>query len=198
MQYVLPFPGRVPDSTLTETAGQREAVTSWRRGDICVMAGPGSGKTRVLVERFRWLVAEKGVEPRNILAVTFTEKAANNMRERLVGLAPDDATRQAFERAQISTIDGFCAQLIREHALGIGVDPEFSVMEEWEFALERNRVIEEVLEEMHSGQPAATEQFLRAFPGLNVHRTIEGIYESMPHFRRDPLRGSGPRSGKRQ
>ena len=179
MQYVLPFPGRVPDSTLTETAGQREAVTSWRRGDICVMAGPGSGKTRVLVERFRWLVAEKGVDPRNILAVTFTEKAANNMRERLVGLAPDDATRQAFERAQISTIDGFCAQLIREHALEIGLDPEFAVMEDWEFALERNRVIEEVLEEMHSGQPAATEQFLRAFPGLNVHWTIEGIYESM-------------------
>ncbi len=179
MQYVLPFPGRLPDSTLTETAGQREAVTSWRRGDICVMAGPGSGKTRVLVDRFRWLVAEKGVDPRSILAITFTEKAANNMRERLVSSAADTATRQTFERAQISTIDGFCAQLIREHALEIGLDPEFSVMEEWEFALERRRVVEEVLERMHADQPAATEQFLRSFPGLDVHGRIESIYESM-------------------
>ena len=180
MQYVLPFPGRLPDSTLTETASQREAVTSWRRGDICVMAGPGSGKTRVLVERFRWLVAEKGVDPRSILAITFTEKAANNMRERLVNSADEDAAaRQAFQRAPISTIHAFCAQMIREHALEIGLDPEFSVMEEWEFALERRRVIEEVLERMHTDQPAATEQFLRSFPGFDVHGTIESVYESM-------------------
>ena len=179
MQYVLPFPGRLPDSTLTETAGQREAVSSWRRGDICVMAGPGSGKTRVLAERFRWLVAEKGVDPRSILAITFTEKAANNMRERLVNSAAGVATRQAFQRAPISTIHAFCAQMIREHALEIGLDPEFSVMEEWEFALERRRVIEEVLERMHTDQPAATEQFLRSFPGFDVHGTIESVYESM-------------------
>ena len=180
MQYVLPFPGRLPDSTLTETAGQREAVTSWRRGDICVMAGPGSGKTSVLVERFRWLVAEKGIDPRNILAITFTEKAANNMRERLVSSADDDVpARQAFERAPISTIHAFCAQMIREHSLEIGLDPEFSVMEEWEFALERRRVIEDVLDRMHADQPAATEQFLRSFPGLDVHGTIESVYESM-------------------
>ena len=177
MQYVLPFPGRLPDSTLT--AAQREAVSSWRRGDICVMAGPGSGKTRVLVERFRWLVAEKGIDPRSILAITFTEKAANNMRERLVSSAADVAMRQAFERAPISTIHAFCAQIIREHALEIGLDPEFSVMEEWEFALERRRVIEEVLERMHGDQAAATEQFLRSFPGFDVHGTIESVYESM-------------------
>ena len=179
MQYVLPFPGRLPDSTVTETAGQREAVSSWRRGDICVMAGPGSGKTRVLVERFRWLVAEKGIDPRSILAITFTEKAANNMRERLVNSAAGVATRQAFQRAPISTIHAFCAQMIREHALEIGLDPEFSAMEEWEFALERRRVIEEVLERMHTDQPAATEQFLRSFPGFDVHGTIESVYESM-------------------
>ena len=179
MQYVLPFPGRLPDSTVTETASQREAVSSWRRGDICVMAGPGSGKTRVLVERFRWLVAEKGIDPRSILAITFTEKAANNMRERLVSSAAGAATRQAFQRAPISTIHAFCAQMIREHALEIDLDPEFSVMEGWEIALERRRVIEEVLDRMHGNQAAATEQFLRSFPGFDVHGTIESVYESM-------------------
>ena len=179
MQCVLPFPGRLPDSTVTETASQREAVSSWRRGDICVMAGPGSGKTRVLVERFRWLVAEKGIDPRSILAITFTEKAANNMRERLVSSAAGAATGQAFQRAPISTIHAFCAQLIREHALDIGLDPEFSVMEGWEIALERSRVIEEVLDRMHGDQTAATEQFLRSFSGFDVHGTIESVYESM-------------------
>ena len=195
MQYVLPFPGRLPDSTLTETAGQREAASSWRHGDICVMAGPGSGKTRVLVERFRWLVAEKGVDPRSILAITFTEKAANNMRERLVSSAADAATRQAFQRAPISTIHAFCAQMIREHALEIGLDPEFSVMEEWEIALERRRVIEKVLDRMHGDQTAATEQFLRSFPGFDVHGTIESVYESMRASGGTPFAEAPSRAG---
>ena len=47
--------------------------------DVCVIAGPGSGKTRVLAERFSWLVADQGISPRNILALTFTDKAASEM-----------------------------------------------------------------------------------------------------------------------
>ena len=70
---------------MTFTAGQHQAVESWERGDICVVAGPGSGRTLVLVERIRWLVEAKGIDPAHVLAITFTEKAARQMLERLVG-----------------------------------------------------------------------------------------------------------------
>ena len=84
------------------------------------MAGPGSGKTTVLVERFRWLVARQGFRPDEILAITFTEKAAANMLERLV-VNSDPAHREAFQTAQISTIHAFCVRLLREHAFEAGL-----------------------------------------------------------------------------
>ena len=63
-----------------------EQIAAVRRTgqDACVVAGPGSGKTRVLVERFAWLVEERSVDPARILAITFTEKAARMMKRRLV------------------------------------------------------------------------------------------------------------------
>ena len=94
--------------------------------DACIVAGPGSGKTTVLVEYFRRLV-EAGVDPLRILAITFTEKAAGNMREKLAEAFHDDpAQRAQLERAWVSTVHGFCARLLRENAVFAGVDPEFS------------------------------------------------------------------------
>src|SRR6266478_3996309 len=86
--------------------------------DVCVVAGPGAGKTRVLIERFAWLVEQRGVDPTRILAITFTEKAATEIKDRLMErfrAAP--ARREAIERAWVSTIDGFCARLLRERAI---------------------------------------------------------------------------------
>ena len=56
---------------------EQQAAIERSRQNVCVVAGPGSGKTRVLIARFAWLVEERGVAPGRILAVTFTEKAAN-------------------------------------------------------------------------------------------------------------------------
>ena len=63
---------------------QQRAAVERTGQDVCVVAGPGSGKTRVLVERFAWLVERCGIDPGRILAITFTEKAANEMKARLV------------------------------------------------------------------------------------------------------------------
>lgn len=113
------------------TADQARAVRSWKRGDICVVAGPGSGKTRVLVERVRWLITDREVAPERILAITFTEKAAYEMRSRLVAdSAASEAERVKFHAAQISTIDAFCNRLLKEHALEAGVDPGFEILDE--------------------------------------------------------------------
>ncbi len=65
------------------TDNKNTIADHWGRGDVCVVAGPGSGKTRVLVERIRWLIREKRVEPEQILAITFTRKAAGEMRQRV-------------------------------------------------------------------------------------------------------------------
>ncbi len=108
------------------TPKQQEAIESWQRGDVCVVAGPGSGKTYVLVERFRWLVEQKRVPVHRILAITFTEKAAANMRRRLVeSVPPESAERKAIERGYISTIHGFCARLLAENPIEAAGDPDF-------------------------------------------------------------------------
>src|SRR5882762_4489124 len=108
------------------TEAQRNAIGLDVLGkDTCVVAGPGSGKTTVLIERFRGLV-ESGVSPLRILAITFTEKAANQMRERLAGAFADrpDLLLQV-QRAYVSTVHGFCTRLLRENAILAGVDPRF-------------------------------------------------------------------------
>lgn len=159
---------------------QREAITSWQRGDVCVVAGPGSGKTFVLVERFRWLVREKAVRPGDILAITFTNQAADNMRRRLVESFPlGTAERQAVERAYISTIDAFCTRLLRENAVAAGVDPEFRVLDDWEAEFELRRAIEAALERQYRGDPQAARDFLAQFGGGDLHRELRELYHAL-------------------
>jgi ATP-dependent exoDNAse (exonuclease V) beta subunit len=113
------------------TPAQTDAVdVSRRHQDACVVAGPGSGKTTVLVEYFRRLVAA-GVDPLRILAITFTEKAAANMRQKLGRAFQDQPeTRARMERAWVSTVHGFCHRLLKENAVFAGVDPEFTIADE--------------------------------------------------------------------
>ena len=121
-------------SAVTLTPEQATAVAG--RGESrFVRAGAGSGKTRVLVERFLAAVREDGVAVDRILAITFTEKAAaelrSRVRERLLAAGDREAARAA-ESAAISTIHGFCSRLLRAHALDAGLDPDFRVLDEVE------------------------------------------------------------------
>jgi len=109
---------------------QQADAASYRKLDACVVAGPGSGKTTVLVERYRALIEERSFEPRQILAITFTEKAAANMKAKLAELFAHDQLRlRELESAWVSTIHGFCARLLRENAIAAGVDPRFMVLD---------------------------------------------------------------------
>ena len=87
----------------------------------------------MLVERFARAVLEDGIGVGRILAITFTEKAAGELRERIRARLRDAGAAQearATEGAQISTIHGFCARLLRTHALAAGLDPQFAVLDE--------------------------------------------------------------------
>ena len=96
------------------TKEQERAIDIERLGqDACIVAGPGSGKTTVLVERYRRLVAS-GVNPARIIAITFTEKAAANMRSKLAKAFQDSPeTLRELDRAHVSTIHAFCSRLLR-------------------------------------------------------------------------------------
>ncbi|MEA2218238.1 MAG: ATP-dependent helicase/nuclease subunit, partial [Solirubrobacteraceae bacterium] len=100
---------------------------------LLLEANAGSGKTSVLVERFVRSVLEDGVRPQRILAITFTDRAAGELRarvrERFVELGRRDEARDT-ETAWVSTIHGFCARMLRAHAIAAGLDPAFGVLDE--------------------------------------------------------------------
>ncbi|MDE7395411.1 MAG: UvrD-helicase domain-containing protein [Clostridiales bacterium] len=100
---------------------QRKPVLD-TEGAVLVTAGAGSGKTRLLTHRIAYLVLEKGVKPYHILAITFTNKAANEMKERLLRLLPDGATVM-----QISTFHSLCVRILRRFADKIGFTRNFSI-----------------------------------------------------------------------
>ncbi|MGI8595512.1 MAG: UvrD-helicase domain-containing protein, partial [Solirubrobacteraceae bacterium] len=112
--------------------GEQAAAVGARSGSRLLSATAGSGKTSVLVERFVRFAREDDVDPRRILAITFTEKAAGELRRRIRErfLELDDRPRaRAAEAAQISTIHAFCARVLRGHALAAGLDPRFRILD---------------------------------------------------------------------
>jgi DNA helicase II / ATP-dependent DNA helicase PcrA len=117
------------------TAQQTDAARAGPEGAFLVAAGPGTGKTFTMVRRFRWLVEEIKVPPEQVLAVTFTEAAATELRERLgVELG------RPLEEAWIGTFHGVCARLLREHAYLVGIAREVRVLDELGQRLFRERL----------------------------------------------------------
>ena len=98
---------------------QRKAV-EWTDGPLLVLAGPGSGKTRVLTCRVARLLEASPNQRFRILALTFTNKAAHEMKTRIATLVPGSE-----ERAEINTFHGFCVQLLRQHGVHLEIKPNF-------------------------------------------------------------------------
>jgi len=102
---------------------QQEAV-KYTEGPLLIMAGAGSGKTRVLTHRIAYLIDEKGVAPQNILAITFTNKAAREMQERVKYLVGEGS-----EYMWVSTFHSMCVRILRRDCDRIGYDSNFSILD---------------------------------------------------------------------
>src|SRR5690625_21808 len=102
---------------------QKEAVQH-TEGPLLIMAGAGSGKTRVLTHRIAYLIDEKGVSPNNILAITFTNKAAKEMQDR-VGQLIGDISKSMW----VSTFHSMCVRILRREGDRIGYDKNSSIID---------------------------------------------------------------------
>ena len=115
---------------------QRKAV-EWDDGALLLLAGRGSGKTRVLTCRVARLLDRSPDERFRVLALTFTNKAAHEMSSRLTTLAPG-----LEERADIHTFHGFCTQVLRQHGVHLGIKPDFAI---YSRTSDREAVLEDAL-----------------------------------------------------
>ena len=116
---------------------QSEAVKT-TDGPLLIMAGAGSGKTRVLTHRIAYLIGEKGVAPWNILALTFTNKAAREMKDRLVKLVGPNAGQM-----QVSTFHSMCVRILRKDIDKLGFDKNFTILD----AVDATNVVKQLFKE---------------------------------------------------
>ncbi len=171
------------------TPQQLTAITTMGE-HICVDAGAGSGKTTVLVDRIVHLL-RNGVPLRQIVAITFTRKAAAEMRERLrrevhAAADPNDPASMTkwreleyqVESARITTIDSFCAGLLRENALHLGIDPDFALLADAEIGLLRGETAARAIEALLESGDAPAHRLAEEFGAYNLIDFMEETLKS--------------------
>jgi ATP-dependent helicase/nuclease subunit A len=161
-------------------AEQQAAVDA--RGLVFVSAGAGTGKTKVLVERFARAVCDEGVDVESILVITYTEKAAGELRgrirARLIERERPDLAR-ALDGAWISTIHGFCHRLLRSHPFAAGVDPRFRVLDESQGRVLRGEAFEAALTAFCAGDDPTRLRLLAVYGADGLRRMLTGVYETL-------------------
>ena len=131
---------------------QFEAVTK-TEGPILVIAGAGSGKTKVLTHKIAYLMEEKGVAPWNILAITFTNKAANEMKERITKIVGEKA-----KDIWMGTFHSICVRILRKHIDRIGYDSSFIIFD----TSDQKTLIKKCMKELQVDDKLFTEKSIQA------------------------------------
>jgi ATP-dependent helicase/nuclease subunit A len=159
---------------------QRAAVDA--RGEVFVSAGAGTGKTTVLVERFVRAVCEEGLDVESVLVITYTRKAAGELRARIRAALhargrPDLARR--LDGAWISTIHGFCSRLLRTHPFAVGIDPRFRELDEEHGMVIRGEAFERALASFCATRDAERLRLLATYGAQGLRRKLTGVYETL-------------------
>jgi len=140
------------DILATLNPAQREAAEAIK-GPVLILAGPGSGKTRVITYRVAYLVRTCGVSPHHIMAVTFTNKAAREMKQRL-----EQLLGQAIEALTLGTFHAICARILRRDGKGVGLESSFVIYDEDD----QLRLVKQVLDELKLDPKQYVPQVLRS------------------------------------
>ena len=175
------------------TPSQRQAVAA--RGNVLVMAGAGTGKTKTLVERCLDCLDRERASLDELLIVTFTEAAAAEMRQRLrerieekIHDKPDASHWAAqlalFDAAHIGTLHSFCLKLVREHFYELGLDPQPVVLDEGEARLLANEMLEEEMQIHYAGeneQAEAVQKLIQIY-GAGRDEKIRSLVLRLHHY----------------
>ncbi len=165
---------------------QRAAVEA--KGLVFVSAGAGTGKTRVLVERFASAVCDEGVDVESILVISYTERAAGELRARIRAALVErerlDLAR-ALDGAWISTIHGFCHRLLRSHPFAAGVDPRFRVLDESQGRVLRSEAFASALEAFCGAEDPERLRLLAVYGAGHLRKMLIGVFETLRAAGRD-------------
>ena len=175
-------------------AEQQAAVDA--RGLVFVSAGAGTGKTRVLVERFTRAVCEDGLDIGSILVITYTKRAAaelrTRIRTRLIELDRRDLARE-LDGAWISTIHGFCNRLLKTYPLAAGLDPRFRELDDAQGSVLRGEAFEAALAEFCAGREPERLRLLATYGASGLRRMLTGVFETLRSAGRDLVLELGAR-----
>jgi ATP-dependent exoDNAse (exonuclease V) beta subunit len=151
-------------------------------GEVFVSAGAGTGKTAVLVERVVRAVTERGLDVDSILVITYTRRAAGELRTRIRAALAErgrhDLARE-LDGAWISTIHGFCARLLRAYPLAAGLDPRFRELDEAQAAVLRSEAFREALAEFCAGDDPQRLELLATYGSDRLRRMLTSVYETL-------------------
>jgi ATP-dependent exoDNAse (exonuclease V) beta subunit len=165
-------------------------------GSVFVSAGAGTGKTSVLVERYVRAVCERGIDVDSILVITYTRKAAGELRTRIRAALRErgrpDLARE-LDGAWISTIHGFCGRLLRAHPFAAGLDPRFRELEDAGAAVLRGEAFDRALQEFCAGGDAQRLRLLATYRAEGLRRMLTGVYETLRSSGRDLVLELGER-----
>jgi ATP-dependent helicase/nuclease subunit A len=161
------------------TPEQHAAIEA--EGLVFVSAGAGTGKTAVLVERFVRAI-DRGVDVGSILVITYTERAAaelrSRIRARLGELGRRELTRE-LDEAWISTIHGFCLRLLKQHPFAAGLDPRFRVLDESQAAVLRAEAFDDALAEFCAREQPDRLALLATYGSAALRRMLTSVYETL-------------------
>jgi ATP-dependent helicase/nuclease subunit A len=166
---------------IVETVNTEQLRAIEEPGIVFVSAGAGTGKTTVIVERFCRAVCERGLDVDSILVITYTERAAGELRgrirRRLQELERHDLARQ-LDGAWISTIHGFCHRLLRAYPFAAGIDPRFRVLDESQGRVLRGEAFRSALEEFCAADSQRL-RLLASYGGRRLRRMLTGVHETL-------------------
>ncbi|HYG97355.1 MAG TPA: UvrD-helicase domain-containing protein [Solirubrobacterales bacterium] len=180
--------GQVSAAPKRQPTPEQAAAIAVRGKDVLLEAGAGTGKTGVMVDRYCRLVCDSGLPPDAVLAFTFTDKAAAELRQRIRAELARRAERGSARAATVlagiggawvTTIHGFCNRVLAAHPVAAGVDPGFRVLDAPEASRAAREAFDDALVEFLAGGDAAREETVAAYDLEGLRSMIAGIHAEL-------------------